>query len=116
MFKVVFTAATLAVSAIAANADTISLYAPMQAASLHTGGVDMVVYYLDHDDHFEVVATYADGAEPFDPARLKMALVDGDDVNFGLPGQPQVSYGFTRDGDVVEIEANLVGAAIANAN
>jgi len=39
-------------------ADTISLSIPYEAASLHDGDVDMVVYYVDHPDHFEVVATY----------------------------------------------------------
>ena len=108
-------ATTLALTAGAASADQIELTKAMQAASLHEGGVDMVVYYLEQPDHFEVVATYAPKREPYEPARLRMGLVDGDDVSFGLPGEPQVIYGFARMGDTVTVTADPTIRTISEA-
>lgn len=113
MFKTVFTAALLTVSASMTMAEEIVLTAPMQGASLHTGKIDMAVYYLDHTDHFEVVATYVEADGAYDPARLRMGLVDGDDVSFGLPGMTQVRYRFSRVGDQVTVKANMVGETVA---
>jgi len=89
----------------AASAEQIELTSPMQGASLHEGGIDMVVYYLDQDDHFEVVATYAPNREPYEPSRFRLALADGDSMRFALPGEAQVMYGFVRTGDMVSVTA-----------
>lgn len=102
-------AAAIAFLPAAAQADQIALTAPMQAASLHEGGIDMVVYYLPRAGHFEVVATYvtgtAPGTGPAAPRRLRMGLAEGDATRFSLPGQAQVTYSFARHGDRVEVEA-----------
>jgi|GEM_PF-1172863 len=86
-------------------ADTISLSIPYEAASLHDGDVDMVVYYVDHPDHFEVVATYVSKTDLTSPSRMRMGLMDGDATNFALPGLTHLSYEFARDGDVVTVTA-----------
>lgn len=102
-----FLAAALFLGAGTAAADQITLTKAMQAASLHEGGVDMVVYYLEEADHFQVVATYAPKREPFEPARMRMGLTDGDSVRFGVPGEPQVIYSFARAGDAITVSADL---------
>lgn len=98
----------------AASADEIELRESMQAASLHEGGIDMVVYFLEHDDHFEVVGTYAAVDAAHDPARIRMGLVDGDSVSFSMPGQDQVRYSFARKGDVVSVSADPVESEVAS--
>lgn len=104
-FKTFAAAAALALFAQGATAEEIALEAPMAGASLHTGGIDMVVYYMDRSDHFEVVATYALSDAPSEPARLRMGLADGDSARFGLPGEPHVRYEFSRSGATVRVEA-----------
>jgi hypothetical protein len=106
----------LALPVLPAAADIIRLEDPMAAASLHDGGVDMVVYYLEHEDHFEVVATYAAHHAPAAPARLRMGLVDGDRVSFGLPGLPGVTYTFARTGASIAVEATPADMASRVAN
>lgn len=111
-------ALTLAFAAGAAGlarADEIALERPMQAASLHDGGIDMVVFYLDRADHFEVVATYATVEAPDAPARLRMGLADGDAVSFALPGERHVQYSFARDGETVRVEARPTARDVAMA-
>lgn len=108
-------AAVFALGTGAAFADQIELTKEMQGASLHEGGVDMVVYYLEEPDHFQVVATYAPKNEPFDPGRLRMGLRDGDSVRFGVPGQHQVIYSFARTGDTVTVSADLTKRTITEA-
>ncbi len=93
-----------------ARADSISLDTPMAAASLHEGHVDMVVYFLDRSDHFEVVATFAARDSAYDPARLRMRLAEGDAVSFALPGHIETQYSFSRLTDVVTISANPIDA------
>lgn len=109
-------ATALVLGAGTAAADQITLTKAMQAASLHEGGVDMVVYFLEETDHFQVVATYAPNKqEPFEPARMRMGLTDGDSVRFGLPGEPQVIYSFARTGDVVTVAADLTRPQLTEA-
>ena len=96
-------AAALVLAAGAAVAEEIVLSSPMQGASLHEGGIDMAVYYLDQDDHFEVVATYAPKREPYEPSRFRLALTDGDSMRFALPGEEQVMYSFVRTGATVKV-------------
>jgi hypothetical protein len=92
-------------TAVPAQADQIELTAPMQGASLHDGGVDMAIYFVEADDLYEVVATYIDATGPYDPARLRMGLADGDAVHFSLPGLRHVGYAFERDGGTVRVTA-----------
>lgn len=94
-----------------ARADSISLDTPMAAASLHEDHVDMVVYFLDRSDHFEVVATFAARDSAYDPARLRMGLAEGDAVSFALPGHIETQYSFSRLKDVVTVSANPTDAA-----
>ncbi len=89
----------------AISADSIRLNKPLAGASLRAGDIDMAVYYVDHGDHFEVVATYALHNGPFDPTRLRMGLSDGDSVAFGLPGQTGYLYRFSRGGSSVAVVA-----------
>lgn len=89
--------------ALPAVADSIRLEKAEQAASLHQAGVDMVVYYIDMDEHFDVVATFNDGTKSYLPARLRMSMNEGDGVTFTVPGRPEISFRFERSGNVVEV-------------
>lgn len=111
IFGPVFVACLSFGATVALSADSIHLGAPLQGASLRGDDVDMSVYYLDHGDHFEVVATYALRNEPYDPARLRMGLSDGDNVSFGLPGQTGYLYRFSRHGSSVFVVAEAEHAA-----
>jgi hypothetical protein len=105
-FRAAILAAIAATAPLAAAAaESVRLEAPSQAASLHEGAVDMVMFYLPRGDHFEVVATYVDRDAASEPTRVRMGLTDGDSVAFGLPGQPDVLYRFTRRGSVVEVSS-----------
>ena len=110
-------AALLALAAVApgqAPAETIVLDRPIAGAALHSGGVDLVVYYVDRGDHFEVVGTYLARDPGAAPARLRMALADGDGARFGLPGMAtKTFYDFSRRGSTVRVEAMPVGEAYA---
>jgi len=107
-------ASILSAAAFSAQADTISLNSPMQAASLHEGGIDMVVYYLDEEDHFQLVANYLDITDTTTPLRIRMGLTDGDRTSFQLPGLPHVIYSFERTGTKVVATADLLGSHIAS--
>lgn len=103
LFAATFIACLSLGASAAISADSIRLNAPLAGASLRAGDIDMAVYYLDRGDHFEVVATYAAHSGPYDPARLRMGLSDGDSVSFRLPGQTAYLYRFTRDGEFVSV-------------
>ena len=111
MFKEITLATAMICTCSAAQADSIYLTSEMQAASLNTGGISTVAYYMEKDDHFELVVTYVSDWAPSDPARLRMAMTNGDDVSFSMPGESQVLYNFRRDGDVISISADLAGEA-----
>lgn len=113
MLRTTIFASLLALMPSLSGAESIHLDAPMHAASLQKGAISMVVYYLEQDDHFEVVATYATKAAPHDPTRLRMGLQDGDATQFSLPGEPHVAYAFSRDDHTVIVEALLSGETIA---
>lgn len=99
---------------LTASADTITLSAPLNGASLHEGGVDMNVYYTAAADRgFEVVATYAPVAAPAEAARLRMVLEDGDSVRFALPGHDEAIYAFQRNGAAVAVSVQPVPTAAA---
>jgi hypothetical protein len=105
IFATTFIACISLGASAAISADSIRVNAPLAGASLRAGDIDMVVYYVDHGDHFEVVATYALHNGLYDPARLRMGLADGDSVSFGLPGQTGYLYRFARNGSSVAVIA-----------
>ncbi|MFA3920957.1 hypothetical protein [Ruegeria hyattellae] len=105
LFAATFIACISIGASAAISAESIHLKAQLAGASLRAGDIDMVVYYVDHGDHFEVVATYALNNDPYEPARLRMGLSDGDSVSFGLPGQTGYLYRFSRDGSSVAVIA-----------
>ncbi len=114
MKKIIALASILTAAAFSAQAEMISLESPMQAASLHEGGVDMVVHYLDEEDHFQLVANYLDGTDPTTPNTIRMALTDGDRSSFNLPGVAHVIYSFERVGSSVIATADPITQQVAS--
>lgn len=102
-------AASVAFFATAASADSIRLVRPSQAESLNSDGIGMTAYYLGHSGPLEVVATFGerDAAKP--ASQLRMSLEDGDDVEFAIPGRPDVSFQFVRSGSVIEVQSKPTG-------
>ena len=85
-----------------------TMRAPIEAASLHDGPLDMVAYYVPAEGGtLEVTATFAEH-EATPPMRIVMALGDGDDVAFAMPGYPQALYRFTRAGEAVTVSVRAV--------
>ena len=76
----------------------------------------MSVYFLDVGGSFEVVATYVDTTSPYDPARLRMGLTDGDAVHFALPELRHVMYAFTRSKDTVRVSAERIATEVTQAS
>lgn len=107
----IFSTVAAAIFASAIAAEEITLKSEIEGRSLHGGGVDMAVYYLDRQDHFEVVATYISPA--YGPARIRMGLVDGDSTTFGLPGLSGRTYTFARIGDEVHVSTEAVPQRVA---
>jgi phage tail sheath gpL-like len=106
----IFAAALPATAAM--NHASITLAAPMAGATLDAGTVDMSVYYTaTADKTFEVVATYVSDAAPEKPLQLSMALADGDNVHFGLPGHPETLFSFARHGNAVTVSSQLAAVA-----
>lgn len=99
------TAALLSVLAAApVMAETVTLTAPLEGASLHSGTVDMNIYFTEGADNaFEVFATYLGDPAPRRPRRLIMALQEGDDVSFALPAHPGTLYNFRREGGMLTV-------------
>jgi hypothetical protein len=112
-----FAFAALAAAALAApaGAEQMTMTRAIEAASLHEGPLDMVAYWVAAgDDTFEVTATFAPRAAeatPAAPMRIVMALAEGDDVAFAMPGYPQALYRFVRAGDAVTVSVRP-GAAV----
>jgi hypothetical protein len=111
-------AAAAALCAGAASADTMTMRRPIEAASLHDGPLDMVAYYLPVEGGaLEVTATFAENEpqpepEPAPPMRIVMALAEGDDVAFAMPGYPQALYRFTRSGAAVTASVRMVDPTV----
>lgn len=103
MPKIILAAfATLALTA-PAFAENVVLTEPLQAASLHIGGSDMVAYHTRLDDGaVEVTAMYRPHGMKT-PQRVMMQLNDHDEVSFSLPFDLSTSYTFARVGDTVTI-------------
>lgn len=100
----------LAVLAGPGRAEETTVAQAIEAASLHEGPLDMVAYYLPVDGgSLEVTATFAPhGPSAFEPMRIVMALGDGDDVSFAMPGYTEALYRFRRDGSAVTISVREV--------
>lgn len=104
-------AATLFASATTAPAASVTLDAPLAGASLSSADIAMSVYFTETEGGaLEVVVTYLDAAED-QPRRIVMALADGDDLQFGLPGHKGTLYQVVRAGEAVTISEAAVGAA-----
>lgn len=99
-------AATLfasAISAPAAASEILTLNAPLAGASLNSEEIAMSVYFTETvGGAFEVVVTYLDAGQD-QPQRIVMALSDGDNLRFGLPGYAGTLYQFARSGDSVTV-------------
>lgn len=110
----IFTLTTAALmTATTAFAGEINLHAEMEAASLHEAGVDMVVYYMDAESHYHIVATYVSPTDKEAPLRMEMGLTDGDRVTFALPEHPETNYTFARTGTTVNVNATPTGPVVA---
>lgn len=105
-WPVIAIAAAAAAFATSVSAESIRLVRPSQAESLNSGGVSMTVYYLGHSDPLEVVATFGDQESVKPASQLRMSLVDGDDIEFTIPGRPDVSFQFARSGSLIEVRSN----------
>lgn len=101
----IFAAASSTEMSNGALGKSVTLDTELQAQSLHVGDIDMVIYFLSHADHYEVVATYASVNHMNNPGRFRMALQDLDRVSFGAPGLPHVLYTFSRSGETVTVQA-----------
>ncbi|WP_299843226.1 hypothetical protein [uncultured Paracoccus sp.] len=110
------TAALLATLAPAAVlAESVTLTAPQNGVTLQGESVDMSLYFTDGEaGAYELVATYVSDAAPDQPQRLVMALSDGDDVSFSLPGHEETLYNFQRVGSIVTVTGEPATFSAAN--
>lgn len=95
-------AATL-LSASLVQAGEVELNGPGKAGILQENGVDLVVYYGRGEQGLEVTAVYPKAATPDETQRVRMVLVDGDDVTLDLPGLAGMTFSFAREGDLVRV-------------
>lgn len=85
-------------------ADESSMSRPIEAATLHDGPLDMVAYFQpDAEGKLVVTATFAARVSDAEPMRVVLALADGDDVAFAMPGFLEAVYHFTRAGERVTV-------------
>ena len=105
-------AAAIAVALLAGPslAEEMTMTRAIEAASLHEGPLDMVAYYRPvTSGALEVTATFAPRARGGrGPLRIIMALGDGDDVAFAMPGYPEARYRFVRSGQEVTASVRAV--------
>ena len=94
-------------------AEEMTVTRAIEAASLHEGPLDMVAYYVPvAGGALELTATFASRDEqPASPIRIVMALGEGDDVAFAIPGYPQALYRFVRSGAAVTVSVRQVQPA-----
>lgn len=93
----------------AMNNSSATLTRPLDGATISAGVIDMSVYYTRiNDKTFELVATYITDEAPDRPLQMFMALSDGDNVHFGLPGHPETLFGFARTGNTVTVSSQPV--------
>lgn len=114
MIRTTLFSALLATAALPAFAEETSVAAPIEAASLHEGPLDMVAYYARTETGaYEVTATFAD-RELEKQMRVVMALEDGDAVQFSMPLYPEARYGFARDGEALTVSAERLDVQSAS--
>jgi hypothetical protein len=104
-------AAAIAVALLAGPglAEEMTMTRAIEAASLHEGPLDMVAYYRPvTGGALEVTATFAPRDRARQPLRIVMALGDGDDVAFAMPGYPDARYRFVRSGPHVTASVRAV--------
>jgi hypothetical protein len=104
--QIIAVAAVATAFATAASAQSTTLVRPSQAESLKSGGVSMTVYYLARSKPIEVVATFGERKSARPASQLRMSLLDGDDIEFIIPGRPDVSFQFARSGSLIEVRSN----------
>ena len=101
---IAFVISTATVLAHPGLAEEMILRRATEAASLHAGPLDMVAYYVPTPGGaLEVTATFVVRDGPAGPRRIVMALGQGDDVAFAMPGYPEAVYRFARDGAMVRV-------------
>ncbi|QDL91564.1 hypothetical protein FDP22_07060 [Paroceanicella profunda] len=88
-----------------AQADTLTLSAPMSGGTVHSGALDMSIYWTPSDEAFEVVAFYTARGDDAAPGKLQMRLEDGDRVVFGLPGHAGTAFSFERTAGALTVIA-----------
>jgi hypothetical protein len=115
MFRRISAALVAAMIANQAMAEEMTMRRSIEAASLHEGPLDMVAYYEPAPSGaLEVTATFASRVVRVmsaGPMRVLMALGDGDDVAFAIPGYPDALYRFVRAGDAVTVSVRQVRPA-----
>ena len=108
--RIIAIAAAATAFATAASAESITLIKPSQAESLKSGAVTMTVYYLMRSKPIEVVATFVDRESVRPASQLRLSLLDGDDIEFIIPGRPDISFRFARSGSLIEVRSNASDA------
>lgn len=84
------------------------------AGSLHEGPLEMVASTGPIDgEEMPVSASFAPRQATAVPMRVRMAMGEGDDVAFSMPGYPQVIYRFRRSGSELTVSVRPTGVAPA---
>lgn len=113
MKTILLSAAAALGLAAPALAEVAVLSAPLQAASLHTGALDMAAYRIDLPDGAHEVTAMFRGRGAEEPQRVVLRLDGQDKVHFSMPGEPQTIYTFADMGEVVEISAQGASVQLA---
>lgn len=113
--KTILLSAVASLSLVApAVAEVAVLSAPLQAASLHTGALDVVAYRVGLPDGAHEVTAVFRGRASEQPQRVMMRLEGQDEVQFSMPGEPRTLYTFTSMGDAVEVSAHRASVLVAS--
>jgi hypothetical protein len=96
--------------AYGAMAEESAMHRAIEAASLHQGPLDMVAYFQPGETGAVVVtATFVERDAPeARPMRVVMAMADGDDLAFAMPGFREALYRFRRDEGTVTVSVREV--------
>lgn len=80
----------------------IAVGVPVQAASLDSGRLTMMLAYVPGPaGDFDVTATFVDRKSDQRPIDVRLTMQPGDQVTFRVPGYPEARYHFLRAGDRV---------------
>ncbi|MEO1493512.1 MAG: hypothetical protein AAFV19_15255 [Pseudomonadota bacterium] len=94
---VLLAAMALGVMSGPAIAETMTVKAPLEAATVKSDDLDMVAYFRELDgDVLEVTATFAEREGFYRPARVVMGLEQDARVAFSVPGFPETLYRVSR--------------------